>query len=87
MWVYPEQFDNTVLCLGGMHTLKSFIGSICSLMAESGICELLDSTLAGVQKMMTGKKFYTKYEGIEDCSRRTFKANFDRWHSTSYAWS
>ena len=27
------------------------------------------------------KKVSTKYEGIEDCSRRTFKANFDMWHS------
>ena len=35
----------------------SFIGSKGSLMAESGLYELLDSTFAGVQKMMTGKKF------------------------------
>ena len=58
----------------------SFIGSIGSLMAESGLYELLDSTFAGVQTMITGKKIQ-KYEGIEDCSRRTFEANFDRWHS------
>ena len=54
---YPEQFDNVVLRLGGMHTQMSFIGSIGSLMAESSLYELLDSTFAGVQKMMTGKKF------------------------------
>ena len=35
----------------------SFIGSIGSLMAGRGLYELLDSTFAGVQKMMTGKKF------------------------------
>ena len=81
LWAYPEQFDNVVLRIRGMHKLMSFIGSIGSLMAESGLCELLDSMFAGVQKMMTGKKVSTKYEGIEDCSRRTFKANFDRWHS------
>ena len=51
---YPEQFDNVVLRLGGMHTQMSFIGSIGSLMAESGLYELLDSTFAGVQKIMTG---------------------------------
>ena len=34
LWAYPEQFDNTVLRLGGMHTQMSFIGSIGSLMAE-----------------------------------------------------
>ena len=54
---YPEQFDNVVLRLGGMHTLMSFIESIGSLMAESGLYELIDSTFAGVQKMMIGKKF------------------------------
>ena len=48
LWAYPEQFDNIVLRLGGMHTLMSFIESICSLMAESGLYELLNSTFAGV---------------------------------------
>ena len=57
LWAYPEQFDKVVLRLGGMHTLMSFIGYTGSLMAESGLYELLDSTFAGVQKMMTGKKF------------------------------
>ena len=57
LWAYPEQFDKVVLRLGGMHTLMSFIGSVGSLMAGSGLYELLESTFAGVQKMMTGKKF------------------------------
>ena len=35
----------------------NFIGSIGSLMTESGLYKLLDSTFAYVQKMMTGKKF------------------------------
>ena len=76
LWAYPEQFDNVVFRLGGMQTLMHFIGSIGSLMAESGLYKLLDSTFAG-----DWKKVSTKYEGIENCSRRTFKANFDRWHS------
>ena len=43
LWACPDQFDN--------------VGSIGSLMAERGLYELLDSTIAGVQKMMTGRKF------------------------------
>ena len=35
----------------------SFIGSIGSLVAENGLNKLLDSTFAGVQTMITGKKF------------------------------
>ena len=54
---YPEHFDNVVLRLRGMHTLMSFIWSISSLMAESSLYGMLDSTFAGVQEMMTGKKF------------------------------
>ena len=40
-----------------MHTQMNSIGSIGSLMAESGLYELLNSTFAGVQKMIFGKKF------------------------------
>ena len=52
LWAYPDQFGNVIMRLGGMHTLMSFVGSI-----DSGLYELLESTFAGVQKMMTGKKF------------------------------
>ena len=48
---------NVIMRLGGMHTLMSFVGSIGTLMAGSGLYELLESTFAGVQKMMTGKHF------------------------------
>ena len=58
LWANPEQFDNVVLRLGKMHTLMSFIGSIGSLMAESGLYGLIDSMSAGVQKMTTGKSFH-----------------------------
>ena len=74
LWAYPEQFDNVVLRLGGMHTLMCFIGSICSLIlgtARFNFC--------WCAKDDDWKKVSTKYEGIEDCSKKTFKANFDRW--------
>ena len=57
LWAYPDQFGNIILRLGGMHTLMSFVGSIGTLMAGSGLYELLESTFGGVQKMMIGKKF------------------------------
>lgn len=57
IWAFPEQFDNVILRLGGMHTLMSFIGAIGSLMAGSGLYEILESTFGGVNKMMNGKKF------------------------------
>ena len=57
LWANPDQFGNVIMRLGGMHTLLSFAGSIGTLMAGSGLYELLESTFAGVQKMMTGKNF------------------------------
>ena len=57
IWAYPEQFGNVILRLGGMHTLMSFVGSIGTLMANSGLSEILESTFGGVNKMLTGKKY------------------------------
>ena len=57
LWAYPDQFGNVIMRLGGMHTLMSFVGSIGTLMGGSGLFELLESTFAGVQKMMSGKKY------------------------------
>ena len=49
--------DNFLLRLGGMHLLISFVGCIGSLMANSGLEELLMSAFAGVSKMLAGKNF------------------------------
>ena len=54
----------------------SSIESICSLMAESGLYELLNSTFAGVQKMMTGKKFPQNMRAL-----RIVAEELLRWHS------
>ena len=80
LWAYPEQFDKVGLYVGGVHTQMSFIGSIGSLMAERGLYEVLGSTFAGVQKMMTGKKFPQNMRALRVVAGDYFKANFDRWH-------
>ena len=55
LWAYPDQFWNFIMRLGGMHTLFSFVGSTGTLIAGSKLYEPLESTFAGVQKMMSGK--------------------------------
>lgn len=57
LWAYPEQFQNVIPRLGGMHMLMSFIGAVGTLMSNSGLEELLNSAFAGVHKMLSGKKF------------------------------
>lgn len=58
LWENPEMFGgNFYLRLGGMHLLMSYVGSIGTLMAESGIVEVLSVPFGGVLKMLTGKKY------------------------------
>ena len=57
LWAYPKQFLNFILRLGGMHMVMSFIGAVGTLMANSGLEELMNSAFGGVLKMLSGKKF------------------------------
>ena len=57
MWENQGLFTNFYLFLGGMHLLMSYVGCVGSLMAGSGIVEVLNTTFAGASKMLTGKKF------------------------------
>ena len=43
--------------MGDMHLLVSYVGCISSLMAGSGIVEVLSEAFGGVLKMLTGKKY------------------------------
>lgn len=56
-WVYPELFKNFMPRLGGMHTLMGFIGSVGTLMNNTGLTEVMQSAFGGVPKMLSGKKF------------------------------
>ena len=56
-WAYPDEFSDVILRLGGMHMLMSFVSAVGTLMQGSGLSEVLESTVAGVTKMLSGKKF------------------------------
>ena len=49
-------FKDMHLRLGGMHALMSFVGAIGSLMAGSGLSDVLSGVFGGVPKMLSGKK-------------------------------
>ena len=63
-WADPEQFSPFILRLGGMHFLMSFIGSVGSLAADSGLAEVLESSFSGVAKMLSGKKFPQNFRAL-----------------------
>ncbi|KAH3795434.1 hypothetical protein DPMN_148984 [Dreissena polymorpha] len=51
------KFQDVILRLGGMHFLMSFVGSEGTLMANSRLKELPESTFAGVSKLLNGLKY------------------------------
>ena len=53
----PEMLTNIVAILGGMHFLMDFVSCIGTLMAESGIKEILSTAFGSVEKMLQGKKY------------------------------
>ena len=56
-WTYPERFSNVILRLGGMHSLMISIVSIGTLIADTGLSDIMSSVFGGVSKMLTGIKF------------------------------
>lgn len=56
-WAYPKEFSDVIIRLGGMHMLMSFVGAVGTLMKGTGLSEVMESTFAGVTKMLSGKKF------------------------------
>ncbi len=57
LWENQGKFTNFYLRLGGMHLLMSYVGCIGTLMADSGIVEVLSVAFGGVLKMLSGKKY------------------------------
>ena len=47
MWVHPEQFVNFIPRLGG-YMLMSYIGAVETLMSNTGLEELMQSTFGGI---------------------------------------
>ena len=47
--------DDSVLRLGAMHTLMSFVGSVGALMGNSALEEVLKAAFGGVTRMLTGR--------------------------------
>ena len=57
LWENEAKFHTFFLRLAGMHLLMSYCGCICTLMADTGIVEILSVAFGGVQKMLSDKKF------------------------------
>ena len=64
IWDNPEEFTDIIPRLGGMHFLTNIIGCIGGLVADSGCAEVLGAAFAGVQKMLSGKKYPQNFRAL-----------------------
>ena len=56
-WAYPKLFEILIPRLGGMHMLMSFVGCVGTLMADTGLKEVMESAFGGMTKLLSGKNF------------------------------
>ena len=65
--------------MGGMHLLMNYVGAIGTLMANSGLQEILGAAFSGVPKMLAGKKFPQNVRAlrllVEELLRLVFETN------------
>ncbi|KAK5897507.1 hypothetical protein CesoFtcFv8_010564 [Champsocephalus esox] len=61
-----------------MHLLMSYVGCIGSLMADSGIVEVLSSSFGGVLKMLIGKKFPENVRALRMLVEELLKPVFEK---------
>ena len=84
-WNNPDLLDNVHLRLGGMHLLMSYCGCVGTLMADSGLEEILSAAFSGVGKMLSGKKFPQNIRAlrllVEELLRPIFMTNSDSLHN------
>ena len=76
-WDNPEMFQNFYLRLGGMHLLMSYVGAIGTLMAGSGMADILGVAFGGVGKMLTGKEYPDNVRALRMLTEEILRPIFD----------
>ena len=82
LWVYPDRFQEFYPRLGGMHLFMSFIGCCGTLMAGSGLSEVLSVAFAGVHKMLSGKKWPQNVRALSMVAEEIIREFIDDVDST-----
>jgi hypothetical protein len=72
-WCSPDEWKKFFPILGGMHTLMSFVGSIGTLMANTGLEQVLKSAFGGVEKILQGKNFPQNTRALCICAEEVLR--------------
>ena len=60
-----------------MHMLVSFVDSIESLMADSGVTEIMQAAFAGVPKVLSGKKNPQNVRALRIIAEEFLRSSFE----------
>ena len=78
-WNEPDEFDDVIPRLGGMHFLTNVISCIGNLAADTGCAEILCAAFSGVAKMLARKKYPQNFRAMillcEELLRPIFTLN------------
>ena len=70
------QFKDVILRLGNVQVLMSCVGSVGTLMANSGLEDLLESTFARVSKLLNRKKYPQNVRALRIVTEELFRKVF-----------
>ena len=63
-WSDPECWSKLIPRLGGLHIVMNILGCIGKLAADSGLSDILKAAFAGVEKMLSGKKYPQNFRAM-----------------------
>ena len=86
-WANPERFQNFILRLGGMHFIMNFIGCVGTLMADTGLSDVMECAFGGVSHMLTGKRFPQNFRALRMVAEELLRSMILEAVATNYVMS
>ncbi len=74
----PELLTCIVVILGGMHFLVDFVGCVVTLMADSGLKQIMSTTYCSVDKMLQGNKYPQNIRALRLLTEELLRPVFEK---------
>ena len=74
----PELLKSIVVILGGMHFLMDFVGCVGTLMADSGLNEIMSTTFGSVEKMLQGETYPQNIRALRLLTEELLRPVFEK---------
>ena len=74
----PELLTGIVVILGGTHFLMDFVGCVGTLMADSGLEDIMSSTFGSFDKMLQSKTYPQNIRALRLLTEELFRPVFEK---------